>query len=685
MGKLIELKWLLISEFCILSFLCSGQKTVFISPSGNDAGDGTLKHPLLSLQKARDVARERKASGEKGSFTIFCRGGDYCFVSPVELGEQDNNLTIAPYKNEKVRFTGGISIDPRNIRPVVGSGKENIFPLKNRNFISMVSLRDLGINKYGQLKQVGFNHPISPAWMEVFINGKPGHLSRWPNDSVISLGKVIDKGSVAAEGDKDTRGGKFTYPGNHPSGWKASDDIWIFGYFRYGWADDAVKLASIDTVEKTFTTVQPHLYGYSSGKSWNAWYAYNIPEETDSPGEYCIDRKEGILYFYNPGKIEKLEVSVLEEPFISMKAASDITIQGITFECTREICVEIKSSCQCLLKDCLFRNIGTYAVNIADEQNGKVGKKNGLYRCRITQAGAGGIKLGGGNRQTLEAAGNYAEDCSISVFNRIYQTYCPGIQITGVGNCISHCEISDAPHFAVQLSGNDHLIEYNDIHDVCKVTDDVGALYYGRNPSERGNLVRYNYFHHISDVHSSSAVYHDDGACGMKVFGNVFYRAGSIPVLIGGGNDNLYMNNIFIDCPIAIHVDDRLLNWAKDWITPGNLFEKELNEIKYNQPPYSTKYPELTKYWDESPGLPKRNVVDKNVFINIGKVIKGNKSWLEYSDNNWVTNEDPEFVNREKQNFMLKRSSVVYKKVPGFQAIPFHSIGIRKKIMNDIR
>ena len=266
--------------------------------------------------------------------------------------------------------------------------------------------------------------------------------------------------------------------------------------------------------------------------------------------------------------LKTVEVSLLEKPLVSINEASGIILEGIAFECSRGIALEMKSSSDCLIKNCTIRNMGSYAAGIYDNPEGPVGKNNGIRDCIIYQTGAGGIHLFGGNRQTLEAAGNYIENCSIHNYNRISKTYCAGVQIMGVGNRISHCEIFDAPHFAVQLSGNDHLIEYNNIHDVCMVTDDVGALYYGRNPSERGHVVQFNYFHNISDIHSSSAIYHDDGACGMKVFGNVFYKAGSKTVLIGGGSDNPYINNIFIDCKRTIDIDDRLQSY--DWQCHGS-------------------------------------------------------------------------------------------------------------------
>jgi len=675
----IDLKRFLLIVFSLTIGLSSfGIEPVYVSTSGNDSGNGTLTSPFLTLEKARDYLRIKRSSGEKVHFSILLKGGDYYFTHTVKFDEQDKDLTIAPFEKEVVRFTGGISIDPGKVKSVTGSNKENIFPKSNRNHILMVNLKELGITDYGELKQVGLGHPLVNSWMELFINGKPGHLARWPNDSTIAIGKVIDNGLAKPENKSGNHGGKFTYHGNHPSKWKALDDAWISGYFMYGWADDNVKIASIDTVAKTLSTVHSPNYGFSTGKPWNAWYVYNLPEEIDAPGEYYIDRKDGFLYFYNPGKIEKLEVSVLKDPFITIEEATNIEIQGISFECARGIAVDLKSTVQCVIKDCTIQNLGTYAIDISDIKGSTVSKKNGITNCSIYQTGAGGVQLGGGNRQTLDAAENYVENCSIHDFNRIEKTYCAGVHITGVGNRISHCEIFNAPHVAILLSGNDHLIEYNNIHEVCLSTDDVGALYYGRDPSMRGHQVRFNYFHELGGVHTVSAVYHDDGACGMNVFGNIFYKTGTMASLIGGGSDNSYVNNIFIDSPLAIHIDNRLQNSTNSWLKPGDIFEKDLNAVKYNQPPYSTRYPELARYWEDNPAIPKRNRIDKNIFIRINKLFNGDQKFLEYTNNNIVTTEDPGFENEKGQNFKLKTTSEVFKRIPGFQQIPFDKIGIIK-------
>jgi hypothetical protein len=176
MKKIIYQKILTLAVALWFGFSCFGAKTVYGSTRGRDTNDGSLKHPFLTIEKAGDVVRAKRLSGEKESLSILICGGDYYFIRSLEFGEQDKNLTIAPYKNEKVCFTGGILIDPSKARSVKGSAKGGIFPEKNRSHILMVNLRELGLTDYGELKQVGFGHPVVPSWMELFINGRPGHF-----------------------------------------------------------------------------------------------------------------------------------------------------------------------------------------------------------------------------------------------------------------------------------------------------------------------------------------------------------------------------------------------------------------------------------------------------------------------------------------------------------------------------
>ena len=310
--------------------------------------------------------------------------------------------------------------------------------------------------------------------------------------------------------------------------------------------------------------------------------------------------------------------------------------------------------------------------------NREAGTGHLISGCHIYNTGTGGISLGGGDRLTLEKGNNRVENCLIHDFNRLDRSYKVGINIDGVGNVIRNCEIYNSPGSAIMLHGNEHLIEFNNIHHAVIDGDDMGAIYYGRDPSEFGNKVQYNFFHHIGNEHGMiMAVYHDDGACGMEVTGNVFYKAGSRTCMIGGGNDNVYNNNIFIDCPLAFHLDNRLQGWAKSSLDKDGIFEKRLTAVNYKNEPYSTAYPTLVNYFEDSPGLPKRNFINNTVFVNVGKIHNGKPEWSYIGEKYEVTG-DPGFVDAENMDFELKPESEVFKQLPGFKAIPFSKIGLQK-------
>ena len=166
---------------------------------------------------------------------------------------------------------------------------------------------------------------------------------------------------------------------------------------------------------------------------------------------------------------------------------------------------------------------------------------------------------------------------------------------------------------AVGISGNDHVFEYNIVRDVCTASDDAAALYKGRNPSCRGNVIRYNFWRDIGSPmgHGTAAVYFDDGDGGDTVFGNVFFRCGHPgrgsfgTVFSHGGHDNTAENNIFIECQRALGSapwDDKRWKEAVDGGQGCEWQTRLLKEVDITQPPYTTRYPNLVGFMNPQPG-----------------------------------------------------------------------------------
>ncbi len=709
---------IIVLAFLLLSIAAKAQnvKQFFVSPSGNDMATGTIEKPFATLEKARNEVRLRLKSSHNDSIIIYLRKGVYSLKKSFALDSLDSGNETAPvvysaYLNEEVRINGGISVPVSKATRISDAKILARLAPEAKDKILQVNLKSLGIRDYGQIKPKGFGRPYEPPAMELFVNQAAMKLSRWPNDSLVKTGKVLDKGSVPRDGDTSNRGGKFMFNEDRPQRWASAKDIWISGFFRYGYADDAVRIANLDLVNKTITTAQPHMYGFESGKIFHAWYAFNLLEEIDVPGEYFIDREHGMLYFYPPADgVASIELSVLETPLVTLSNTSHVQFRNIIFESGRGIGLYIEKGSNNTLDNCVFRNLGLVGILVGkgirpfqqlkhagtgEPASGIIGSLySHLYDntvmdreagnnllitgCQIYNTGSGGVILGGGNRLTLQKGNNQVVNCRIHDFNRLDRSYKSGVNIDGVGNIIRNNEIYNCPGSAILLYGNDHLIAKNIIHHAVTDGDDMGAIYYGRDPSAFGNKVVNNFFHHIGNDHGTiMAVYHDDGACGMEVTGNVFYKAGMRTVMIGGGNDNVYRNNIFIDLPMAFHLDNRLQGWSGNLIEKNGLFQKRLEAVNYKQPPYSTAYPSLVNYFSDAVGLPKRNYIDNNVFVNVKMLHNGSSKWA-YIGKAYMSCDETMFEDYKNMNFKLKTNADVFKTLPEFKAIPFEEIGIQK-------
>ncbi len=690
---------------CMQVTFAETRPTIYVSPKGSDRNEGSFSKPLKTVQAAIDKMESR--AGED-PVEIILRGGCYEQDKTIEI-TQKGQLTIRPYKDEKVVISGGRNLPLRALKKVSDPSVIQRLQPQVRKEIREIDFKSLGL-ELNDLHASGFGHPSQVAWTQVFVNGEALRLSRWPNDSTVAIGKIIHSG-IGPKGEEEPYP-VFEYAEDRPSTWQDTRQLWISGYFAHGYADGMIRVAEVDTVHKTIHAAQHTVYGFMTGAPWRQWFALNLVEELDLPGEYVIDASRQKVYLYPPvDKAESINVSLLEGPVVAVENTKNVTIQEITFEYGRHIGIYLENTHQVMIKGCTIRNMGgvgvsvgkgtvssdkkgvkphsaeaggTAASRIVGDVQGKLyqdilfnrqgGTENGIVDCHIYNVGAGGISLGGGDRASLTPAGNYVENCRIHDYNQIERSYRPGVWIDGVGNRVSKCDIYNAPSMAILFHGNDHLIELCKITHVCTEVDDQGAIYYGRDPSEQGNVIRYCYFRELSPRHRVTATYHDDGACGGEVYGNIYYKAGSMPVLIGGGHDNHYKYNIFIDSPIAIHLDNRMQNWGAFMIEKGAILDQRLNTVNYKNPPYSEAYPLLPHYWENDPSFPRGNVIEGNLFYKIKDVVKGNTEWGEFR-NNWITNSNPGFVDETEPLKGFKPDAEVYQYIKDFPQIPFDRIG----------
>jgi hypothetical protein len=684
----------------------------YVSPTGRDANPGTKTRPFLTLERARRAVR---GGAHAQGATVFLREGVYERAATFELGPEDSGRADAPvvwrsFPGEVARLVGGKVVPASLVRPVTDpTVRQRVIDPGARTRLRQIDLPAAGISDFGTMHVRGFRRPYVPAPLEMFVDDTAMRLARWPNDGAVPIGKVHDAGDREAN-----RGGTFEYGYKRPELWQQANDIWLSGYWGHGFADDTLKVESIDTEKHLISLVQPHMYGVKSGRPFNAYYALNLLEEIDQPGEYYVDRERGVLYFLPPGPLDgaTITISTLEAPLVDIVNASYVHLRDLTLEAGRGIGVYMERGTRNVIGGCTIRNFGIVGVCIgmgiaSDTEyrhnftgtpvshaigswhehiyenpvfDRKAGTDHLVVGCDIYNTGAGGVHLGGGDRGTLEATRNTVANCHIHHVNRLDFTYKAGVNIDGCGNRIRNCYIHDCAGSAIYLHGNDHIIEYNEVAYACTIADDMGAFYMGRDPSEQGNVIRYNFWHHIGigpRSHGTNVIYLDDGACGTKTYGNVFYKGGKgRTFLIGGGRDNPVTNNILIESNVGVHIDNRLQGWAKSSLKrPGGIYDSRLKLVNFGQPPYSERYPELARYWDDDPAVPKRNPVSNNLFVACREPFAGNAAWGTRT-NNQIVADDPGFVNWGRYDFRLEPGAEVLAKMPGFEMPPMDRMGL---------
>ena len=628
---------------------------LFVSKSGNDGNNGTMDRPFLSLEKARNAVR---AAGNKLT-VVYIREGVYQFKKSFDLNEEDappenGRVIYKAYKNESVSFNGGISLSNAGITKVYD---REILKRLAPNAVGKVYQVSLSGENAGTLHSFGFRRPYYPSAMELFIDKRPMHLARYPNDSNLLITQVTDVGSIPANGDFSNKGGTIKYEISRPERWTSAAELWIGGYFLWGWADDAMRVKNIDIEKKTITTNEAAMFGFGAGTSYRNWYVFNLLEEIDAPGEYFIDRKLKMLYFFSKENpfFQNVEISLLEDPLVTMKGCRNISFENITFENSRGIGVYMENGSNNLIKNCTLRNIGSVAVVIGKGVqpfetykehgtgepiccnlgswhehiyentafNRMAGENNGIDGCEIYNLGNGAVSLGGGDRRTLKAAGNFVTNCDLHHFNRLGKSYKAGINIDGAGNIISHNHIHHAEQSGIYLHGNNHLIAFNEIDNTCLNTDDMGAIYMGRDPSEGGNAFRHNYFHHIKSYkpgYRTAAIFLDDGTMGVTITDNVFFQTGSVgfgAITVNGGGNHQISKNTFLECP-DVFTDN---SWdTKRWLSylSENLWQKRLYiDVDIRSGPFKTQYPHLQSLIDKAV---QQSAFSENNMVNCGIV-----------------------------------------------------------------
>ncbi len=649
----------------------------FVAPNGHDSNPGTAAQPFATLSRARDAVRALKAKGlPSGGVAVTLKRGEYRVAETLALAAEDSGTPESPivYRAEAIgaaTLYGGARLS--GFTTVTDPTVLARLPEEARCHVLQCDLKAQGITDYGELKMRGFGLPKTPPpTLELFCNGRPQTLARWPNEGFVGIDRLVAPGDAKA-GEPSVIG----YLGDRPERWTRAEDPWLFGYFRFLWADASMKVAAIDTAAKTLTTAEAYNYYYPDGilgmntTQGIIYYAYNLLEELDQPGEWYLNRQTGLLYFWPPEDpaTARIELGLWSAPMVTLNQVAHVRVEDLVFDLGRYDGLTLTACENCLVAGCTVSRFAGNGISIHG------GHGNGLHGCDVHTIGRRATEVVGGDRETLTPGHHFVENCRLWNFGRIDRTYTPGIQLEGVGNRVAHNLMYDCPSSVMRIEGNDHVVEFNEVHSAVRESDDQGAIDVFLNTTYRGLVFRYNYFHDNGKTgteherQGQAAIRLDGPMSGEQIYGNVFVRSSNGifgAVHMDRGRDNVIDNNIFIDCRWGVSG-----GWDAQHIIWKRMREGDVPADFHMTPLYLSRYPALERMLDNN-GC---NFLWRNIFYNCGAAVNPHAGRLDARSNSVYRHQDPGFVDAASGNYALLPDAEPITAL-GFRPIPFGEIGL---------
>lgn len=639
--------------------LCAAD-TIFVSTTGNDSADGLSSTPsgnngpVASLQTALARAAEHKAR------EIQFLPGHYELKAPVEItpqhsGSAERPLLIRAQDGAKVTLSGGRKItgwkrDPNN--PALWHA-------------------DL---------------PDKQEFRQFFINGQRKIRARTPNDGFFRI-------QGASPQDKPVKL-KFK-PGDIKKEWADRGDVEVIALLA--WADIRMQIRSVDEAGNVATlSGDPR----PSNKENNAkYYIENAPEFLDSPGEWYLDGKNGVVsYVARDGEdLSSAEAIApeLEELIVikgePTKPVSHISFRDLQFSHTdwaigpngyadTQAAVATKGELRAeyaehiRIENCTFSHLAGYAIDL-----GRGAKHFTIFGNEMVDLGGGGVRIG-----ETSIPKNPADECHTHAVtdNHMHQlgrVYPPavGVFIMQSGtNRIARNHIHDLYYTAVSVGWHwgynetpckENIIEFNHLHHIGQnLLSDMGAVY--TLGPQRGTIIRNNLIHDVSAfTYGGWGLYTDEGSTGIVLENNIVYRCKNAGFHQHYGKENIIRNNIF-----AFNLENQIMRTRP---------EPHISFIFTNNIVYFDSGNLLGSNWSN-----ENYHMDHNIYFDTRRA--GSPDQIKFAggtfeewkkrghDQNSII-ADPQFIAPDKNDFRLKDTSPALKL--GFKPIDHSTVGPRSR------
>jgi len=678
-------------------------RELFVSPVGDDANPATKARPFRTLEAARDALRRSKPAG---GATVWLMAGRHHRTTTFELTRADSGVAGAPIVYRGVPggravLAGGHRLDASKFRLVEDrQTTARLSPVARGKVLAASVPQGLG--------EVLF--PGKGRYGMLSFNGQLLALARWPNRGYHHVRTVLDKGPTtrwlkpgeapAPYSEAHPTGGKFTTreTWNHKA-WARefarTGDMLVEGYLHNDWYFQRERVGRIEAEaiqllrHTRYGIVGDHIPGVPRRVR-----LVNVLYELDEPGEWYYDRPTRTLLLWPIAPMTAMtDLTVLGGPtLVSLESTEYVTVRDLTIENGGELAVRVRGGRGNVIGGCTIRSFLGRGVRIDG------GRDNGIRGCDLCGLETA-MSVTGGDRKTLTGCGNYAINCDI---HRCRRRGYGAIGCSGVGIRFAHNLVHDMNGAVLFNSSNDFVMEYNEFYNMGWEMGDWNVAYCGAQWWTYGNVLRYNFVHHLMEMPGAYPVIAfrgDDGDAGTSVIGNVFYKTGRAAVAFHGAGNRI-VGNVILGVPIAWSswigaktedevrkAWDKLKAYDRGELRRGDKgdylwrTEKVVGKEGWKREPWRTRYPLLAEVmatgnpWAQTLCEFRGNyahIVRTPIYVHRGspKDLPNNCRWEP------PLPLDPQkaCVDPASLNFAFRPG---FKPAAGFARIPFERIGLR--------
>lgn len=454
---------------------------LYVSPSGDDAADGSSAHPFLTIGKCASVA----AAGD----TCWIAPGTYAeLVAPANSGTAGNPITFA-------------ALDPAS--PPVLAGTRAL----------------TGFSPWqGSIWQAA----SAGTFTTLFVDRKRMILARDPN---LASGDEYRPSFYQATADGGPSAIVDEVHLTQPAGYW--DGAKIYMVAGLGWSADQRDVASYDPASHSIGFTPMILFGqFYAADQFSLYYLYDKLELLDAPSEWYLDSSSQTAYLWTPDGSDPnghlVEVDGPSAGF-DLSNAAYVRLERLGIFAGE---LDLDNAVGCTVED--LRLLYPRAeVHVG-------GSDNQILRSEIAYADKRCVELGG-TRNALkqshvhhcDAAGQYQElvklagPANVIADNLLHDTGRDGIGTVSTG-----------------IAGS--IVEHNELYNAGLIAKDCGA-FYSYETSGGGTVLRYNIVHGVwpapsleygPDVRLGFGIYFDDGCSDYVAHHNVVYGTSGFGIFL---------------------------------------------------------------------------------------------------------------------------------------------------------